>query len=136
LWVTSTEFASVRDSIEAMRALTALNYPQDRVRVVVNTLYPDDGVRPSAVQDALQREIFWQVPYEKKVRQGTHLGQPIVVTNPQTVAAKSFTDLATVVSGGRVESGGNRSLRSAFKWRGGSQESGPAVEVAEGSPGA
>jgi MinD-like ATPase involved in chromosome partitioning or flagellar assembly len=54
----------------------------------------DDGVRPSVVQDALQRDVFWNIPYDKKVRQGTHLGQPIVITAPQSIAAKSLTDLA------------------------------------------
>ena len=78
LWVTTTEFASVKDSLEAMRALKMLSYSQERVRIVMNAISPDDGVRPSVVQDALQRDVFWNIPYDKKVRQGTHLGQPIV----------------------------------------------------------
>ena len=82
LWVTTTEFASVKDSLEAMRALKMLSYSQERVRIVMNAISPDDGVRPSVVQDALQRDVFWNIPYDKKVRQGTHLGQPIVITAP------------------------------------------------------
>lgn len=117
LWVTTTEFASVRDTIEAMRAMKLLSYSHERVRVVMNVISPDDSVRASAVQDALQRDIFWQIPYDKKVRQGTQLGQPIVVTSPQSLAARSFFDLATVVSGGRVDQG--RKILGGFKWRAG-----------------
>ena len=126
LWVTTTEFASVRDTLEAMRALKVLSYSSDRVRVLMNAISPDDAVRVSAVQDALQRDIFWQIPYDKKVRQGTHLGQPIVITAPQSVAARSFVDLATVISGGRIDQG--RKILGGFKWRAGAQ---PAV--AEGN---
>lgn len=115
LWVTTTEFASVKDSLEAMRALKMLSYSQERVRIVMNAISPDDGVRPSVVQDALQRDVFWNIPYDKKVRQGTHLGQPIVITSPQSVAAKSLTDLATMIAGGRVDKGGK--LIPGFKWR-------------------
>jgi pilus assembly protein CpaE len=115
LWVTTTEFASVKDSLEAMRALKMLSYSQERVRIVMNAISPDDGVRPSVVQDALQRDVFWNIPYDKKVRQGTHLGQPIVITSPQSVAAKSLSDLATMIAGGRVDKGGNRI--PGFKWR-------------------
>jgi pilus assembly protein CpaE len=115
LWVTTTEFASVRDSIEAMRALQMLSFPNERMRVLLNAISPDDSVRASTVQDVLQRPIFWQIPYDKKVRQGTHLGQPIVVTSPQSVAARSFVDLATVVSGGRIEASKNGS-GGGFKW--------------------
>src|SRR5207237_8089080 len=115
LWVTTTEFASVRDSIEALRTLRELSYPQERVRLVVNSIFTDDSVRASAVQDALQQTIFWQVPYEKKVRQGTHLGQPVVITAPQTVASRSFAGLATAISGGRPDQGRNQP--GMFKWR-------------------
>ena len=122
LWITTTEFASVKDSLEAMRALKLLSYSQERVRIVMNAISPDDGVRPSVVQDALQRDVFWNIPYDKKVRQGTHLGQPIVITAPQSVAAKSMTDLATLIAGGHVNKGGK--LIPGFKWRPGTQ---PAV---------
>jgi MinD-like ATPase involved in chromosome partitioning or flagellar assembly len=126
LWVTTTEFASVRDSLEAMRALQALNYSHERMRVVLNTISQDDAVRPSVIQDALQREIFWTIPYDKRVRQGTHLGQPIVITAPQSVAAKSLSDLATLIAGGRLDQ--NRKVFGGFKWR-----PGTAPAPAEGS---
>jgi pilus assembly protein CpaE len=122
LWITTTEFASVKDSLEAMRALKLLSYSQERVRIVMNAISPDDGVRQDVVQEALQRDVFWNIPYDKKVRQGTHLGQPIVITAPQSVAAKSLKDLATVVAGGRVGKPGK--LSGGFKWR---ARSAPAV---------
>ncbi len=118
LWITTTEYASVKDSLEAMQALKMLSYSQERVRIVMNAISPDDGVRPSVVQDALQRDVFWNIPYDRKVRQGTHLGQPIVVTAPHSIAAKSLADLATVIAGGRVDKGGKLQL-PGFKWRGG-----------------
>jgi pilus assembly protein CpaE len=123
LWITTTEYASVKDSLEAMQALKMLSYSQERVRIVMNAISPDDGVRPSVVQDALQRDVFWNIPYDKKVRQGTHLGQPIVITAPQSVAAKSMTDLATVIAGGRIDKGGKLQL-PGFKWRPAGAEAG------------
>jgi MinD-like ATPase involved in chromosome partitioning or flagellar assembly len=116
LWITTTEYASVKDSLEAMQALKMLSYSQERVRIVMNAISPDDGVRPSVVQDALQRDVFWNIPYDKKVRQGTHLGQPIVITAPQSIAARSLTDLATVIAGGRVDKG--KLQLPGFRWRG------------------
>lgn len=124
LWVTTTDFASVKDSLEAMRALQQLSYSQERIRLVTNAISPDDGVRPQAVSEALQREVFWSIPYDRKVRQGTHLGQPIVITSPQSVAAKSFTDLATLIAGGRVDSG--KKAFGGFKWRGTNAQAAPA----------
>lgn len=105
LWVTTTEYASVKDSIEAMRILRMLSFSQERIRIVMNATAPDDGVRPSVVAEALKRDVFWTVPYDKKIRQSTHLGQPIVVTAPNSPAARSLADLATTIAGGRIEKG-------------------------------
>lgn len=115
LWITTSEFTSVRDSIDAMRALEALSIPRERMRIVLNTSSADDKVRPQTVQDVLQKEVFWQVPYDKRVRQGTHFGQPIVMSSPQSVAARSFADLATVIGGGRALNG-DRPSGGGLKW--------------------
>jgi MinD-like ATPase involved in chromosome partitioning or flagellar assembly len=125
LWITTTEFASVRDSIEALRALKALSYSDERIRIVLNAITGDDLVRVSTVEEALHRDVFWSIPYDKKVRQGTHLGEPIVLRDPESIAARSYIDLATVISGGRVESA--RKTLSRFRWLGG------RTAVAEGS---
>jgi pilus assembly protein CpaE len=114
LWVTTTEFTSVRDSIDAMKALEALSLPKERTRILVNSVSADDNVRPKTMQEVLGRDVFWQVPYDKRVRQGTHFGQPISIAAPGSVAAKSFADLATVISGGRAENG--RKASSGMKW--------------------
>jgi hypothetical protein len=42
-----------------------------------------------------------------------------VLTSPQSVAAKSMTDLATLIAGGRVEQG--KKVFGGFKWRAGAQ---------------
>lgn len=114
LWVTTSEFTSVRDSLDAMKAMETLALPKERMRVVLNTVSPEDNVRAKTVQDVFQKDVFWQIPYDKRVRQGTHFGQPIAVSSPQSVAARSIADLATVLAGGRPENG--RKPTNGLKW--------------------
>ena len=47
LWVVTTEFASVRDSLRALEALRSTSYPEERIRIVTNDLATRDGVRPA-----------------------------------------------------------------------------------------
>jgi MinD-like ATPase involved in chromosome partitioning or flagellar assembly len=114
LWVTTTEYASVKDSIEAMRVLRRLSFSSDRVRIVTNTISPDEGVPVVVVEEALQREVFWIVPYDRKVRQSTHLGQPAVITAPNSPAARSLSDLARTIAGAGLN--GDKSGRKP-KWK-------------------
>jgi pilus assembly protein CpaE len=108
LWVTTTEYASVKDSLEAMRILRMLSFSPERIRIVMNAVSTDDAVGAAVVQDALQRDVFWTVPYDKKVRQSTHLGQPAVITAPNSAGAKSLADLARAIVGGGVHENGHR----------------------------
>jgi pilus assembly protein CpaE len=120
LWVTTSEFTSVRDSIEALEALDSLSIPRERTRIVLNSSSADDAVRPQTVKDVLQMDVFWQVPYDRRVRQGTHFGQPIVVSAPQSIAARSMVDLAHVIAGGRPVTARKKS-GSSFRWRPGAR---------------
>ncbi len=45
LWVVTTEFASVRDSLRALEALRSTSYPEERMRIITNDLATRDGVR-------------------------------------------------------------------------------------------
>ena len=125
LWVTTSEFTSVRDSIEALRALDTLSIPRERTRIVLNASSADDGVRPQTVQQVLQMDVFWHIPYDKRVRQGTHFGQPIVVSSPQSVAAKSLTDLANVIAGGRASN--TSKPKDGMRFWSGSREPKPEI---------
>lgn len=99
LWVVTTEFASVRDSLRALEALRSASYPEERVRIVTNDLATRDGVRPTTIQEALGHPVFWQVPFDQRVRSDAQMGEPAVLRHPSAVGARSLTDLAKTIVG-------------------------------------
>lgn len=112
LWVVTTEFASVKDSLRAMEALKSVSLPQERIRVMINDIAMMDGVRPQTIEEVLQREAFWRVPFDSKVRYGSQVGEPVVLGNPTAPGARSLTDLAKTVAG--VNRRRQRGLLSRF----------------------
>jgi pilus assembly protein CpaE len=99
LWVVTTEFASVRDSLRALEALRSTSYPEDRVRIVTNDLATRDGVRTATIEEVLGHEVFWQVPFDQKVRRDSQIGEPAVLKHPSSAGARNLTDLARTVVG-------------------------------------
>ena len=99
LWVVTTEYASVRDSLRALEALRSISYPEDRIRIMVNDLATRDGVRGSTIEEALGHEVFWRVPFDQRVRQGAQMGEPAVLGHPSAPGARNLTDLARTVVG-------------------------------------
>lgn len=103
LWITTTEFSSIKDSQAALRALRQLGLHEDRVRLLVNEISPVNDVRPEVVGETLDQPIFWRVPYDRDLRRSAQLGKPVMETEPRSKIAQNFRDLARRISGGDAE---------------------------------
>ncbi len=101
LWVTTPEYASVRDSLQAMQAIRTLGLPEERIRMVLNVAAPEVEVRPQAIEEALGRPIFWTIPYDRQLRRSSQMGQALVQTQPLSPAAANLTELALTLTGSR-----------------------------------
>jgi pilus assembly protein CpaE len=99
VWVTSSDFSSVNNSLLGLETLQKLSYPESRIRVVLNVTSAEDGVRPEKISTALGRELFWVLPYDREMHRGGEIGQPIVSTNPGSRGARSVLKLAQAITG-------------------------------------
>ncbi len=98
LWVTTPEYASVRDTLQALQAIRQLRVPEDRIRFVLNVTSIDSEASPSSVQEALGHELFWIVPYDAQARRSAQLGRALI-GEKKSPAAKTLTNLARALSG-------------------------------------
>ena len=62
LWVTSSDFSSINNSLIALETLQQLSYPDARIRLMLNVTSADDGVRPAKIEEVLNRQFFWLIP--------------------------------------------------------------------------
>lgn len=112
LWVTSSDFSSINNSLLGLETLQQLSYPESRIRLVLNVISSDDGVRPSKIEAVLGREFFWHVPYDRHVRTGAQVGKPVVISNPDSAGARSLGELAQSLMGT-----GTRAPNKQTSWR-------------------
>lgn len=99
LWVTSSDFSSINNSLLGLKALDDLSYPESRIRLMLNVVSSDDGVRPAKIEEVLGRSFFWTLPYDREVRMGGQVGRPVVAAHPGSAAAASLIELATSLTG-------------------------------------
>ncbi len=99
LWVTSSDFSSINNSLLGLRALDELSYPQSRIKLMLNVISPDDGVRPAKIEEVLGHKFFWSLPYDRELRMGGQVGRPVVSENPNSAGALSLIDLARSLTG-------------------------------------
>ena len=132
LWVTSSDYSSINNSVFGLETLQQLSYPDSRIRLMLNVISPDDSVRAGKIEEVLGRKFFWSIPYDRQVRLDGQVGRPAVLSHPDCRGAKSIIELAQALMGtGTVaKPTGNRQpgLRKLFTRRGGEASSAQAAE--------
>jgi len=133
LWVTSSDFSSINNSVVGLETLQQLSYPDSRIRLMLNIISPDDTVRAAKIEEVLGRKFFWSIPYDRQVRLDGQVGRPAVLSHPDCKGARSITELAQALmgTGTAVKPAGTKQapLRRLFTRRGGEATS----ATAEGS---
>ena len=133
LWVTSSDFSSINNSVVGLETLQQLSYPDARIRLMLNIISPDDTVRAAKIEEVLGRKFFWSIPYDRQVRLDGQVGRPAVRSHPDCRGARSITALAQALmgTGTAVKPAGTKQapLRRLFTRRGGETSS----ATAEGS---
>jgi pilus assembly protein CpaE len=101
LLVATVDMASLKDTLLALDMLRSWNYPQEKVKLVINATNEASNVQPQEVKRMLGRDVFWSIPYDRNISTSTQLGMPVVVTKPSSKAAESMVELAYALSGVR-----------------------------------
>ena len=103
LLVATVDLASLKDTLLAIDMLRSWNFPQEKVKLVINATNEATNVQPQEVKRMLGRDVFWSIPYDRNISTSTQLGMPVVVAKPTTKAAESLVELAFVLSGVRQQ---------------------------------
>jgi len=99
LVVSSGDVSSVRDTASASRRLEQWGVPSERVRYVLNGAGAEQSIGADRLAEALGREVFWVVPYDRAVIESVQIGQPLALRNAGSKASVSLTRLARRVAG-------------------------------------
>jgi pilus assembly protein CpaE len=97
--VCTVDMASLKDTLLAIDMLRSWNFPQEKIKLVINATNEASNVQPNEVKRMLGREVFWSIPYDRNISTATQLGMPVVVAKPQSRASESVVDMAHALSG-------------------------------------
>lgn len=131
LWVTSTDFSSINNSLLGLEALEQMSYPDARIRLLLNVNSSDDGVRPAKIESVLKRRFFWSIPYDRGIRTGSQVGNPAVLGNPDGAGARALIQLAQALTGATVIETPRKPRRLSFFRR--KQDASPKIAAGQES---
>lgn len=97
--VATVDMASLKDTLLAIDMLRSWNFPQDKIKLAINSTNEAVNVQPAEVKRMLGRDVFWTIPYDRNISTATQLGMPVVVAKPQSRASESLVEMAYALSG-------------------------------------
>jgi len=101
LVVTTGEVSSVRDTAGAIRRLESWGVDGSRAKVLLNQGARVGGFQIDELREALKRDIFWELPYDRRLPVSVQLGQPVLLKDGRSTAARNLTSLARLIAGTR-----------------------------------
>jgi pilus assembly protein CpaE len=102
LFLVTTEAESSLESTNLdLRMLRWWGFPQDKIKLITNATNEVTNMEPQNFEQALGREVFASVPYDRNISTATQLGTALVVSHPESRAAQSILGLGERVTRGR-----------------------------------
>ena len=93
LIVTTASEQSVECAKRDLEMLRWWHFPQERIKLILNATNEVTQLDRRTVERELGREIFASIPYNRNISR-MELGTPLVVSHPDSEAAKAMVELA------------------------------------------
>ncbi len=99
LLVVSPDLASIRAASAALDTYTKLNYPPEKIKLVINSTFPNHGIPKDKIEAALSLSAFVSIPYTPDIFvRSINNGQPLVLSKPDELISRLLEDLAFHIS--------------------------------------
>jgi pilus assembly protein CpaE len=116
LAVMAPEIAAVRAMASTLDIFEALEYPGEKVRLVLNHTFQQHGLAPREIEGTLKRQIAVEIPFfPHAFVPAINSGRPPVLDDPTSPAGAFLEDLAFSLSEDKHKTGQPSSPTAAWK---------------------
>jgi pilus assembly protein CpaE len=95
--VTTMDIPTVKNTKLALQTLNLLQYPRERIALVLNRPLPRADLRESDISRTLDMPIAYVIPGDKEVGTAVNRGVPITTSSSRSPAAKAIRELAELL---------------------------------------
>jgi pilus assembly protein CpaE len=99
LLTTAPDVASIRAAAAALDTYSKLNYPPEKIKLVLNATFPKHGMPKDKIESALGVPVMVTIPYTvDRFVEAINYGQPLVSAKPDEPIAGLLEDMAFFLS--------------------------------------
>lgn len=99
LLITNINLPSVRNCQRCFDLFKRLGYTKDKIKIIVNRYMENDEIKVEDVEDVLGHPVYFKIPNNYfTIINAINKGLPVCEINPHSNIAKSFKELAALLS--------------------------------------
>ena len=99
LVISSLDLPAIKNIKLCLEIMESLNYPQDKIKLVLNRANSEGGIGTREVEESLHHDFIATLPSDGKTVLGAvNRGIPFVSSHPETVVAQSVFNLAKIIA--------------------------------------
>lgn len=99
LVVSSLDLPATKNIKLCLEIMESLNYPSDKVKLVLNRDNSEGGIQTSEVEESLRHSFLATLPSDGKTVLGAvNKGVPFVISHPDTIVSQSVFNLARIIA--------------------------------------
>jgi pilus assembly protein CpaE len=95
--LTTMDIPTVKNAKLALQTLNLLQYPRERIALVINRPLPRTDLRESDISRTLDMPVTAVIPGDKEIGAAVNRGVPITASNSRSPAAKAIKELAELL---------------------------------------
>jgi pilus assembly protein CpaE len=99
LMIAAPDMASLRAAAAALDTYSKLNYPPEKIKLVLNATFPKHGLPKDKIESALGIPVMVTIPYTSDAFiEAINYGQPLISSKPDEPIAGFLEDFAFYLS--------------------------------------
>ncbi len=99
LLVAAPEMASIRAAAAALDTYQKLNYPPEKIKLILNATFPKHGLSKEKIESALGVPVAVTIPYVQDVFvEAINYGRPLLFARPEEAVSGLLEDMAFLLS--------------------------------------
>jgi pilus assembly protein CpaE len=100
LLVVTPDVAATQSTTIALDAMAQMSIRDEKVMIVLNQVFTQGALEPQAVQTSIKRPLAAVIPYASDMAQSINSGKPLLLSQPNSVAASAIAQLAAKATKG------------------------------------
>ena len=95
LLVMTPEIPDIKSTKQFLEIAEALEFPLERIDLILNKVYPRDGIRAGQIENSMKHKVLAQFEFEPQaIRQAVNQGTPVIALQPNHPLSQGFLQLA------------------------------------------